>query len=796
MQAAFFRAAPSLLGQHILNLYMDLVNNAVNINSSAIWAQMSLDEVSEKLHQMLLTNERYVGTVSDVILSEKANANEKNYTLEKDSLSVSISRVEFQQNSETIAQFKYDDTFIWTDDIGTLNRSEGEDLKVYALRYKSWSHMIREILIKQSELTTNSSVLDEVDIENHSRHTRSVEPSTGEMTQNKSFIGEGGVVSLSTKQNGVKRSVPVTYWIRFDEETFLNLTDSSDKSNSQVCLSCEYLEAETISWKSKGCHVVSADKQGVTCKCNHTTNFAAFMMPAETMFDMTEQESLIFDTISIIGSALSVVGLLASLTIFYLVRHLVRNERFKAHTNLSLALLGVHILFLMGDIFLKNNTVCVISTVLTHYFLLASFMWMLVEGIFLYLYVVQVFMRSKIASYNWMYAVGWLIPVLIVAIAAGYGIPHDLYVMEIAEKRSEVEITPQCPEGTMPFPPRNEGKVTIRDSGEQKYERCWLSTSNWMIWSFLIPAILVLVFNSIIMCKTLHICVTSLKTSSKIRSRNKMYNNGSKSSPPRSSSSSRYASGQASSIEEQQHFGTYDRLHGQAGNGKTTPTRVPIVVSTSPCLLQVTTEEEECKQGINDIKEDDSVSSTESLAVAFKTESLHPHSNDNKEVSAPRFQTVSGDSTRLYNSRTSVMYRNSVSCSPKVKVRSPSFNNKNAPLESTDKYHFFQDAKTAVKGALVLLPILGVPWVCGFLAHFSQVFTMLFIILNSTQGIAIFIVYCLFNGEVRRAIHRRLEKRNMKYAVDNGRRRTSSTSTVARSFLRFGRRRSTVTTTA
>ena len=39
--------------------------------------------------------------------------------------------------------------------------------------------------------------------------------------------------------------------------------------------------------------MVSADDVGVTCHCNHTTNFAAFMSPYENEYDLTDSQSLV-----------------------------------------------------------------------------------------------------------------------------------------------------------------------------------------------------------------------------------------------------------------------------------------------------------------------------------------------------------------------------------------------------------------------------------------------------------------------------------------------------------------------
>ncbi|NWW85629.1 AGRD2 protein, partial [Rhynochetos jubatus] len=53
------------------------------------------------------------------------------------------------------------------------------------------------------------------------------------------------------------------------------------------------------------------------------------------------------------------------------------------------------------------------------------------------------------------------------------------------------------------------------------------------------------------------------------------------------------------------------------------------------------------------------------------------------------------------------------------------------------------------KPILVLLPVLGLTWVCGVLVHLSIVWAYVFIVLNSLQGLYIFLVYAIYNSEVR-----------------------------------------------
>ncbi|KAG8515030.1 Adhesion G-protein coupled receptor D1 [Galemys pyrenaicus] len=73
---------------------------------------------------------------------------------------------------------------------------------------------------------------------------------------------------------------------------------------------------------------------------------------------------------------------------------------------------------------------------------------------------------------------------------------------------------------------------------------------------------------------------------------------------------------------------------------------------------------------------------------------------------------------------------------------------------STGNYKIHGDPsvfKLTAKAVAVLLPILGTSWVFGVLAISSQavVFQYLFAVLNSLQGLFIFLFHCLLNSEVR-----------------------------------------------
>ncbi|KAM9743587.1 adhesion G protein-coupled receptor D2 isoform 2-T2 [Menidia menidia] len=78
---------------------------------------------------------------------------------------------------------------------------------------------------------------------------------------------------------------------------------------------------------------------------------------------------------------------------------------------------------------------------------------------------------------------------------------------------------------------------------------------------------------------------------------------------------------------------------------------------------------------------------------------------------------------------------------------------------SASKMQTFDLTWAVTRPVLILLPVLGLTWLCGVLVHLSVVVAYIFIALNSFQGLYIFLVYAVYNSEVRNAIKRIKEKR-------------------------------------
>lgn len=64
-----------------------------------------------------------------------------------------------------------------------------------------------------------------------------------------------------------------------------------------------------------------------------------------------------------------------------------------------------------------------------------------------------------------------------------------------------------------------------------------------------------------------------------------------------------------------------------------------------------------------------------------------------------------------------------------------------------------EKVKAGIKASMVMLPLLGFTWLFGLLGFSPDaiVFKYFFAVLNSLQGLAIFIFHCALNKEVRKA---------------------------------------------
>ncbi|XP_018427757.1 PREDICTED: CD97 antigen-like [Nanorana parkeri] len=129
------------------------------------------------------------------------------------------------------------------------------------------------------------------------------------------------------------------------------------------------------------------------------------------------------DLITRIGLSISIVCLALAIMTFCCCR-ILHGTRNTIHIHLCVSLLLGHCIFLIGIEAYTNPVVCGIVAGLLHFFYLSAFCWMSLEGLELYLMLVEVF-KTQVKT-RYLLAMGYGVPIVIITISAavvpeGYG---------------------------------------------------------------------------------------------------------------------------------------------------------------------------------------------------------------------------------------------------------------------------------------------------------------------------------------------------------------------------------------
>ncbi|KAK6312100.1 hypothetical protein J4Q44_G00177640 [Coregonus suidteri] len=215
------------------------------------------------------------------------------------------------------------------------------------------------------------------------------------------------VTATVSNKNTTFLKEPVTF-------TFSHLKES-DEGN----YTCVYWDAELGdgTWSDRGCFLVQSNATHTVCSCYHLSSFAVLMALYE--FKDTFQLQLI----TWVGLSLSLLCLFLCILTFSLIRS-IQSTRNTIHLHLCLSLFIANLIFLIGISRTENQAGCAVVAGLLHFFFLAAFCWMCLEGVQLFRMVVLVFNTTFRPLY--MMAGGYGVPAVIVAISAlanakGYG---------------------------------------------------------------------------------------------------------------------------------------------------------------------------------------------------------------------------------------------------------------------------------------------------------------------------------------------------------------------------------------
>ncbi|XP_030401286.1 CD97 antigen-like isoform X2 [Gopherus evgoodei] len=224
------------------------------------------------------------------------------------------------------------------------------------------------------------------------------------------------------------------------------------EKKTDLRLLCAYWEPGSRRWATDGCTLQKLNATTTRCQCNHLTSFAVLMA-------FYELEDWTLDVITKVGLVISLLCLLLAIITFLFCRTL-KGPRTTIHLHLCLALFIAYSVFLTGTSSTGNRVVCGVVAGLLHYFFLAAFCWMCLEGAELYLLVVQVFTPHGLRR-RYMFLLGYGVPALIVGISA-----------------------------------------TTYSQGYGTARHCWLSLEKQFIWSFLAPVCIIIAVNAVIFVVT------------------------------------------------------------------------------------------------------------------------------------------------------------------------------------------------------------------------------------------------------------------------------------------------------
>ncbi|KAM6396877.1 adhesion G protein-coupled receptor L2 isoform 11-T18 [Pluvialis apricaria] len=212
-------------------------------------------------------------------------------------------------------------------------------------------------------------------------------------------------------------------------------------------------------WSTQGCKLVDTNKTHTTCACSHLTNFAILMAHREIVYKDGVHE-LLLTVITWVGIVISLVCLAICIFTFCFFRGL-QSDRNTIHKNLCINLFIAEFIFLIGIDKTEYKIACPIFAGLLHFFFLAAFAWMCLEGVQLYLMLVEVF-ESEYSRKKYYYVAGYLFPATVVGVSAA---------------------------------------IDYKSYGTEK--ACWLHVDNYFIWSFIGPVTFIILLNLIFLVITL-----------------------------------------------------------------------------------------------------------------------------------------------------------------------------------------------------------------------------------------------------------------------------------------------------
>ncbi|XP_034087778.1 adhesion G-protein coupled receptor G5-like isoform X2 [Gymnodraco acuticeps] len=180
--------------------------------------------------------------------------------------------------------------------------------------------------------------------------------------------------------------------------------------------SCVFLNVFTKDFSTDGCLTLwEPGQRNIICSCDHLTYFGVLMVSSDSL---SQNDLQILTYITLIGCSLSLFALIITVLLFIAKRKVRADISMRVHINLAIALILLNLHFLPSQTVAASSStgLCFYMAVSLHYSLLATFSWMALEGLHLYLLLVRVFniyIRKYLLKLS---LVGWGLPAVIVAL--------------------------------------------------------------------------------------------------------------------------------------------------------------------------------------------------------------------------------------------------------------------------------------------------------------------------------------------------------------------------------------------
>ncbi|KAI8509625.1 latrotoxin receptor [Branchiostoma belcheri] len=276
------------------------------------------------------------------------------------------------------------------------------------------------------------------------------------LTSNSPLHGDSNFVDSSERTLGTRviaASINRMEQQPLPEPVVFTLEHTQENVSGPLCSFWKYDPLVLIGyWSGEGCAVMATNTTHTSCSCNHLTNFAVLMDTRGVKLASTHVVFL--SAITWVGMIISICCLFCALICFSIFRGL-KSDRNTIHKNLCFNLIIAELFFLIGIDKTQYQVACPVFAAILHFFFLASFAWMCLEGFQLYVMVIEVF-ESQYSRLKYYYLFGYGVPLVVVGVSAA--IDHRSY-------------------------------------GTEKY--CWLQLDNYFIWSFVGPVCLILLLNVI-----------------------------------------------------------------------------------------------------------------------------------------------------------------------------------------------------------------------------------------------------------------------------------------------------------